>query len=559
MGGDRVLILEDGTRVGDVSSISPDHAVPVDPSAAESIEIVRGPANLLYGSNATGGVINIINQEIPSRLDDRPTGSISGSAASNVDEFSGDVDLSASTGPVAYHVGGSRRDADSFHFRGGVAGNSQYDFDGYHAGVSVVGSGGFIGVGFRRYEGDYGIPVSDAGALLDEGEPGVTISLDQKSYKLTGQVTRPFGIFTGARLQAVKRDYTHTEFEDTGEAGTIFNQDTVEIRSDLSHRAVGKLTGTFGGWFLDTDFSAEGDEALVKQAKTKAYAGFFYEELGFDKVKLLFGGRYDDHKVDPQDIRPERSFNSWTGALGAVINPDGHNSVAVNLSRNFKAPSAEELYANGPHIATFRFEMGDENLAAEKSTGADLSYRWNMKRFGGEVTAFRTDFTDFIFLQDTATFDPGTGLEIGVYQQADAVFTGLEAHGDVALQEHLTLEVTGDMVRARNTDIHRPLPLIPPYRVGAGLSWEKDRFSVGGETRLVGPQNRVAPNETPTDGYALYNLFGTVRLQSGKLVHRLALRGDNLTNRLYRNHVSQVKDIVPQPGRVVKLTYSMLF
>lgn len=560
LGGDRVLILEDGLRVGDVSSISPDHAVAVDPSAAEEIEIVRGPANLLYGSNAIGGAINVRNGEVPSKRYDHPTGMIGLSGGSNADELWGDGDISGSAGSLAYKAGVSARDSSEYHFNGGVAGNSQYDFQNYHAGLSWVGRSGFVGASFRDYEGNWGIPVSEVGELVEEGEKGVTLEMSQKSYKVAGQITEAFGPFVGARLQAVRRDYTHTEFEDTGEAGTIFDLDTTEVRADLTHRPLGRFTGTFGIWWLGSDFKAEGDEVLVPSAKTTGYAGFVYEEVNFEKIRVLFGGRYDTQDLNPGTSDPDRSFDSFSGALGAIILPASPVSFSANFTKNFKAPSAEELYANGPHIATFAFEVGDPTLEEETSIGTDVAVHLNTKRVKGEITGFRTDFNNYIFLQPTGVIDPNIStLPIAQYEQADALFTGGEVHADIELVEHLTLEVMGDTVRAENSETNRPLPQIPPYRVGLGVNWQRDRYTVGADARYAGEQDRVASGETPTDDYTLYNFFGQLTLASGRIVHRISLRGQNLTNRLYRNHVSLVKDIVPQPGRNVQLGYAMLF
>jgi len=561
--GDRVLVLDDGVRIGDVSSLSQDHAVAVDPSAAERIEIIRGPANLLYGSNAIGGVVNVISGDIPSKLLDRPSGSISFSASDNTSEVAGSADLSASAGPVAFRVGGSRSDADEFGYKRGTAGNSQYDFTTWKAGVSLVRPSGFIGASFRDYEGDYGIPVEEDGTPLGRGERGVTIGMSQESVKLTGQITRPFGPFLGARLQAVQRDYTHTEFEETGEPGTVFNQDTIESRFDMTHRAFEKLSGTFGVWYLNEEFEAVGDEALLPFAETTGVAGFFYEKLDLKRVKLLFGGRYDDQSVDPRTSPGERSFQGVSGAIGAVFNPEAKWSVAANVTRNYKVPADEELFANGPHIASLRFEVGDPDLDEETSVGVDLSFAWRTKRFSGEVTAFRSDFQDYIFLVDTGATDPDSGLLIANYTQTDALFQGLEAHADISLLEHLTLELVGDYVRATDEDAGEPLPRIPPHRLGLGLNWDTDRYGLGAEARYGGKQGRVSPaqipEETPTGAYTIYNAFAHVQYTSGPVIHRIALRAENLGDRLYRNHVSLVKEAVPQPGRMAKLTYSVIF
>lgn len=559
--GNRVLMLEDGTRTGDVSSLSDDHAVATNPISAESIEVVRGPANLLYGSNAMGGAVNVISGDVPTSLHDRPTGSLSLSASSNTDELTGGVDFQASTGPVSYRVGGFRTDAGEYEFDGGTAGNSQFDFDGFNGGVSFVGGAGYLGVSYKENDNDYGIPVSEERELLDAGDPGVTIQMEEETYKLRGEITRDFGIFSGARVQAVRHDYMHTEFEESGKAGTLFDQDTIEVRGDLTHR-MDRLSGTFGAWYLDNDFVAEGEEALLPFAETNAYAVFFYEEIDLGGIRLQLGGRYDDQEVDPGSFGEPRDFTGGSGALGAIIRPEGAWNVAVNVTRNFKAPSAEELFALGPHVATSTFEVGDPDLDEETSIGLDVAFRWETQRFEGKVGVFRSDFQDFIFLTpapDINLMDPNIEFPAERYEQEDALFYGAEAHTDILLYKHLNLDLTADMVVAENEGTGEPLPRIPPLRVGAGLHWDTDRYGVGAEARFVDEQDRVAPDEEPTGDYTIVNLFGHIQFTSGQVVHRISARVANAGDRLYRNHVSRVKDILPEPGMTAKLGYTLIY
>ncbi|HKY34122.1 MAG TPA: TonB-dependent receptor [Candidatus Polarisedimenticolia bacterium] len=564
LSGNRVLVLDDGTRVGDVSFLSDDHAVAIDPLSAQSIEVVRGPANLLYGSNAMGGVVNVLTENVPSMLHDRPTGVVGLGGSTNTGEALGGVEVAASAGPFSFAAGGRRSDAGAYHFDGGTAGNSQSDVNQLHGGVSWVGQAGHIGVSWKELEADYGIPVSEERELLGRGERGVTIAMEQATVKLRGQVTRPFGAFTGARLQAVRHDYRHTEFEESGEPGTVFDHETTELRADVTHRAAGPLSGTVGAWALRSDFQAVGEEALLPFAETSAHAGFFYEEVGLEKATLQFGGRFEDQRVDIGAGGMRRSFQGVSGAVGIVVHPRDVWSVAANVTRNFKAPSAEELFAFGPHIATFTFEIGDPGLDEETSVGVDLGFRWKWPKFRGEVTAWRTGFSDFIFLQPV--LDPNTGapleqdgLAVSRYVQSGALFHGAELHADASLLEHLTLDLTADMVIARRQDDGEPLPRIPPRRAGVGLHWDTDRFGVGGEARLHDRQERVAPGEEPTAGFTLYNLFGHVQLTGGRVVHRFSLRVANLTDKRHRNHVSLVKDVLPEPGRTARLLYTLLF
>jgi len=558
-GGDRVLILEDGLRVGDVSSISPDHGVASDPAGADQIEIVRGPANLLYGSNAIGGVINILGNEVPLHLHEKPTGSLLLLGGTNAGEMSATADVEAAAGPVGFRVGGGHREADEFDFKGGTAGNSQYDTDTAHVGASFVKPGGMFGVAYRSWEADYGIPVDDAGAAVPPGDPGVTIGMKQHSLKARGEIDKEFGPFKAARFEAVGRSYEHTEFEDDGTPGTKFNLDTTELRVDVSQKVHGRWNGSFGLWNLDQDFSAVGAEVLVPKAKTKGYAGFVYEELAYDKVRYLAGARFESAKVDQAATGIDKSFDLVSASLGTIVKLNEPLSLSANLTHSAKAPSAEELFANGPHAATFAFEQGDATLGKETSLGLDLSLRMRTKRLGGELTFFKTRFSDFIFISPTGAVDAGSGFPIFQYGAADADFTGFELHGDLNLREHFILEVIADSVRAQNTGIDEPLPRITPTRVGTGLRYETDNFFVAAEARGALRQDRVAPFETETGGYTIYNLYGGVTLAGKGILHRIGLRLENLSDKLYRNHISPIKDVIPQQGRNIQLTYRLLF
>jgi len=564
LGGNRVLVLEGGSRTGDVSYLSDDHAVAVNPMEAQSIEVVRGAANLLYGSNAIGGVVNVLSDDVPTKLYDRPTGSVSFGGSSNTEELTGILAVDGALGSMGYHLGGFRADAGEYQFNGGTAGNSQYDFTNLDGGLSYIGSAGYMGFSYRDQDGDYGLPVSEDGELLDEGEKGVTIALAEQSLKLRGELTRNFGIFSGARFQAIRHDYTHTEFEDTGAAGTVFDQQTDEIRADLTHRAVGHFSGTFGGWYLDSELQATGDEALIPFAETKGYAAFFYEEVDLGDARLQLGGRYDQQGVDPGAGADEIDFSGVSAAGGVVVHPEGAWNVTFNATSNFRAPAAEELLSNGPHVATFTFEVGDINLQEETSFGLDLGFGWKTSRFTGEVSVFRTDFTDFIFL--VPVIDPNTGMqeiEDGLpkemYAQTDALFYGAEAHAGISIVEHLTLDLTADTVIANDDKSGEPLPRIPPLRAGVGVHWDTDRYGVGAEARFSDEQDRVAPGEEPTNAFTIYNLFGHVQLSGGPVVHRFTLRVANLTDRFYRNHINRVKEILPEPGRSARLLYTMIF
>jgi iron complex outermembrane receptor protein len=588
--GDRIRILENGLGVGDASSTSQDHAVTVDPLAAESIEVLRGPATLLYGSNAVGGVVNIIDSRIPDRLSTEPfSGTVNLGYGSNGDQRLGSAHLDGQLGSIALHGEAFGRATHDIEVPAGRLENSRLESNGYSAGASLVGDIGFIGLAYSRFDTLYGIPVGvpsgdedeEAGtanglsrrlaaAPRQEEEGPVSIDMVQKRWDFRGELTRPFLFFKGVKARYGLTNYEHAELEapasntEGAEIGTQFFNDYNDFRLELPQKAAGSLTGSVGFQVSNRDFQALGEEAFVPPTQTDNWAIFAVEELALSSsFRLQLGGRWEnqDTAANPVDAESTtRDFDDFSYSAGLAWLPAPDWTIAFAVTRANKFPNAEELFADGPHAATQAFEIGDPDLAVEQTTGYDLSFRKTGGRFSGEVSFFYSDITDFIYLNPTG--EEEDGLPVFAFLQADAEFTGGEAHVDFDLihadPSHLTLELGGDYVRAELSQ-GGDLPRIPPVRYWGGLRYNSERWYGSVEVRRTEEQDRVAENETPTPGYTFLNAMAGYRFFFGTSLAEIYLRGINLTDEEALNHVSFLKDVAPLPGVDVTLGLRVSF
>lgn len=557
LGGDRVRMLEEGIGVGDASNVSEDHAVATDVLGTERIEIIRGASTLLYGGNAVGGVVNVIDGRIPDLAADKPIGGIFETHyGTNADEGDGALALNGGFKQMAWRVDGLKRNSGDFTTPDGTLENSDLETTQSTAGASWVGDKGFLGASYGRYDTNYGIPTDEM----------IRIDMNQNRWDLQGAYTAPLGFLRGIKVRYGKIDYQHSEIESTGAVGTSFLNDSWEGRVEMTHRQAGAFRGSFGFQLANRDFEAIGDEGFVPPTTTKNRALFAVEQIGTGKVTFEVGARYDDQDNQVSDPSlPARSFDGVSMAGSVIWHMPKDYILALEIARSVRLPTPEELYANGPHLATFQFQVGDPNLDVETGLGYDLSFRRTKGRVSGEVSLFRTDFNGYISLTPTGVLIDVNGELVPeyVYTQSDAAFRGGEAHMDIELfhrdPHHVTLELGADAVRADDTESDEPLPFITPVRYSMGVGYRGPRWWGLVEGRHTDEQDRVAPNETPTDGYTWLNATVGCRLFAASTVHDLILRGLNLTNQLSRDHLSPLKDLVPLPGRDLTLSYRLTF
>lgn len=576
LGADRIRVLEEGVGTGDVSNISPDHAVSVDPASAEQIEIVRGPATLLYGSNAVGGVVNVISARVPSRATDDPfTGSVDLRYGSAAEEKSSSVVVGGGHGAIAWHADMTLRDTNDYeipspadpdddpeHFTG-VLENSALGARSATVGASWIGERGFIGAAVTQLGTNYGVP----GHAHHEGEEeeeeeeeaGVRIDMDQRRLDVKGELT-DLGFFSQLRVRLGVTEYEHVELE--GDVvGTRFQNDGFEGRLEANHLPLGKLNGTWGIQTTSNDFIAAGEEAYIPPNRAISNAIFAYEEIRGDAFDVQFGARYEHQHINvDSEVLRDRHFEGLSGSLGGIWRASDDAIVALSIARAVRLPTATELYADGPHAATSQFEIGNPLLEEETSLGIDLSFRRTVGRFRGEVNLFNNQFAGYIY--DAPTGAVEDEFPVFEYLQRDARFRGIELVTHTHLlsrgESHLELDLGADYVRA-TLDGGENLPRIPPMRAHVGLKMHGGPLTGMIEVRRTFEQDEIASYETATDGYTFVNAHVGYRFFLGNTIHDVMLRGTNLTDQLARTHASPIKDRAPLPGRDLTLSYRLVF
>jgi iron complex outermembrane receptor protein len=577
--GDRVLILQDGQQLGDLSSQSGDHGVNVNPAAAKRIEVVRGPATLLYGANAIGGLVNIITDEIPTEPETGVGGNFTFDVGSAARQGSAAGDLHVGNGTLALHIGGGGHRSGDVSTPIGAVENSQSRNGFGNVGLSWTGSRGYVGGSYGYDDTKYGIPVVEGGTLQ--------LTPRRHAFTLRGGAQDLERAFDGFRVTLGHRRYEHEELEGE-EVGTVFTNKTTELELIGSHRAVGRLEGSVGGWVLDRAFSAIGEEALSPPVDQRGLAAFLYEELTWPHVTAQFGARVDRTQFTPLDGN-ERDFTNVSGSLGLLLRPaaaDDNLTIAASLARTARNPALEELYFFGQHHGNFALEVGNPSLASEHALGLDLSVRWRLPRVSGEVTYFRNSIDDFIFRRelDEEEFeareeefisrfggrepaghdhaeegDEDEASAIVEFVGADTLLQGFEAHADVQITSGLAAEAGIDYVRGSLRGADDPLPRMPPLRGRFGLRYQAQAFQAGGEVVAAASQDRVSGAERPTAGYELLRFFASYSFTSGQTLNTITARVENATDELYRNHLSLIRHLVPETGRNFKLLYNVQF
>jgi iron complex outermembrane recepter protein len=588
LGGDRVRIMEGGVGSGDVSNQGPDHAVAVEPLAAERIEIVRGPATLLYGSAAVGGVVNVIDNRIPRELPGAAvTGSFTGLGGTVADERTGAFELGGALGGNwAWHLSGLRRSTGDYRIPGYAEREDDHDEHGHDEdevkgllensalettrgalGLSWIGRSGYLGISVLGLDTDYGVPGHGHHAEDEEhgeedhhDEEDVVIGLEQRRLDLEGSWRFGRPVLKGVKGRFGFADYEHTEFEGD-QIGTRFTNRQWEGRLEAQHSFRESLIGASGIQVMGREFAAAGEEAFILPSDHFGVAGFVFQELNLGHVRLQGGARVEGQGVEEKVGNTSRSHFGLSVSGGANWALSEGASLALSASRAVKLPSLEELFADGPHAATFAYELGDPDLDNETAYTLDATLRFTEGRFRGEITGFANRFNGFIYQDFTGGVEDG--LPVLKFEQADATFAGLETALELSLmhtgKHHVLLEGWGDYVRASLRDLDQPLPRIPPLRAGTRLRYDGGALRGGIGFTRVAAQERVSPFETETDGYSMLDASVGYRLFTGGVVHDFVLRGTNLTNQEARVHPSYIKDLAPLPGREIRLMYRVYF
>ncbi len=581
--GERVRVLTNGLDSLDASALSEDHAVSVNSILAERIEIVRGPATLLYGSGAAGGLVNVVDNRIMPAETDGAFGAASLGSDSATGKMSAAARIGFGAGPIMFHADYSRTDTDNVEIPGfaesallraieeaeggeeeehafGVVENTDSETESAAAAITFASESGYVGVSVTQHDSLYGVP---GHAHEEEEPPGggaeeeeiVRIDLEQTRVDVKGEYDFD-GALQKVRFRLASNDYTHVELEGD-EIGTLFDTRGFDGRLELRVRTGELAEGAFGAQFKRIDFDAVGEEAFVPGSETTQASVFAFHEWATPTgLAIQASGRIENQRISTTDFS-EYSDVALGASLGVIWPLNERYTLSANFALSERHPNSTELYADGEHVATGRIErgavaLGRPELDRELSSNFDVSLHGDNENVEWTVSAFLNDVDDYILLAPTPAFEDG--VQVFEYEQSDVELYGFEAEARVELFEmaagHLHTRLFTDFVYGEEAN-GAYLPRLPPLRYGIGLHFTRDRFEAGVEAAFYDRQDKVAENELPTGDYTLLSAELSYAFSEPDLF--LFVKGTNLADEDARQHTSPLKDTLPLPGRSLHL------
>ncbi|WP_308365143.1 MULTISPECIES: TonB-dependent receptor domain-containing protein [unclassified Microbulbifer] len=600
----RVKVLNDNLDVGDASNTSSDHAATVESLLAERIEILRGPAALRYGSGAIGGVVNVIDGRIPTAIPEELEGALEMRHNTGNSQDAGVFRLSGGAGQVAWYLDGVYRDSDNTEIPGlaiihheeeehaeeegeeheeefntdGFVANSNARAHSYSGGASWITDSGYLGFSINRLENNYGIPLGahahheEEGAEEEHEEHGeepeiVRIDQEQTRYDLKGEHRFGGEYWDKLLFRLGYNDYEHVELEG-GEPGTRFTNEAWESRIEVTHDGGGEWRGAYGLQLSDKDFAAIGEEAFIQPSNTQSTGAFVMKERTWGDWHLDLGGRLERVSVDPQNGSGE-DYNLVGASAALQYFLAEHQHLSLGLTSAERAPVAEELFADGAHVAEARYLIGNADLDKENSANLELGYHHHNQEASGwhavriEASIFYNRVGDYIYARNTGLEDAESEFPVYTYGNRDATFYGAEASVKVPLHQFLHLTLFGDTVRARFDDSidgeSRDVPRMPPLRVGLALGGDYNQWSWEWRTTRADEQDRPGAFEEPTDSYTRMDLTARYNLELGDTDAVLFVSGRNLLDEEIRNSTSLLRDYAPEMGRSVEAGVRFIF
>ncbi|MFA5805201.1 MAG: TonB-dependent receptor [Melioribacteraceae bacterium] len=574
-----ILILEDGLRMGDLSSSSDDHGISDDGSEPEKIEIIRGPASLLYGSNAIGGVVNVITDAIPSTIPQKVNGHFLTEGSSVNNQYLTNLHLNYGINLFSFHGNLYKRKAGDYKIStGGKTFNSFFETFGGQTGVSFHPNWGITGLSFSSFHNQYGLPApsgSTSAAYIDMKKTQVKYLTDIKFDN---------SFLSDIYIKGSYQNYHHNEIDRfSGIIGTSFNLETANIDISSKHVPLSYLmNGIFGLSSSYQKYKILGSEAITPNTEVLTAAAYIFEQMKFNKINLSFGLRTEVSKVDiSQAVLTDSLFASQkinfatlSGSLGIVYSLSEEQSIFFNAAKAFRSPSADELASYGIHEAANSFDIGNRNLLVENNLGFDLGLRSLSEEYSAELTGYVYAVNNYISRTpqaffysdetDKATnsiigFNDTTGFRVKKYLNEEAVFYSFESKISLKLTDNLATTIIADYVRAKNSRTKENLPQIPPFRISVETRYTVDQFWLGLDAKAAASQKNISINEIPTAGYFLVDCYGGMKFFSGRFAHIISLKIENAFNRKYKDHLSAIKEFTSMPGRNISLSYKFLF
>lgn len=591
LGDNEVLMLENGLRTGDIATFDPAHATPIDALSIEEIDVVRGPAAIIYGPNTIGGLVNVITNLVPSASDHAWSGTVALEGSTVSDELSGYANNVFTSGGSAFGVS-----AGGVHTAGIRIPNGTYTDPGTGArfaldripqsfdhsgeggvGYSYQGDFGMIGFGANHYEMNYGIPGVPPNPDFETVPPTTSrITQDRNTLEIRGLLNDGGAWFQRVNLSAGYNDYTHSEFPTAEDSSGVsdpqanhFHKREFNGLLQFLQRPLGRLTGTLGVWADVEDLTIEGDQPLGPNSTTTGVAAFAYEEWQASASTRLQGAvRFDYNRIQTrpfpqssdsvfQTIDASRLSNAMTASLGAVQRLGSHVTGSMSIARSFRAPTVQELFANGLDAASGTYSIGTARLEPERGSGVDASLKGSFAHVTVEASPYLNFIDNYIF--GFLRGDTIQGFPVRQFSATRARLAGFEASVVVMPIPTLALRASSDYVNAEDTRLNQPLPFIPPLRGLLRATYQNETYMGMLEWRVAARQDRLGVGDTPTAGYGVMNVGAGIRFVHQGLVSDISLHCDNVFNVVYRDNLSVIKDFVPQPGRGFRLNYQLLY
>lgn len=563
LGGDRILIAEDGTKTGDLSGTSPDHAVTVEPFTAERIEVIRGPRVLLRSPTTIGGVVNIIREDVPSSAPAQVTGSAGffGETANGGTQAA--VAATVPLDQLAVHGEYSTKSSGDVRTPAGTLRNSFARSVTYAGGASLSAGCGFAGAAVRGYDADYGIP----GGFVGAHPNGVTIAMLRRVLTARGRWDIHDAVVDALSADVSRTYYRHKEFEYGGLLGAEFRTTTWAARLEAEHRPLGPFTsGTWGVSGEVRDFVV-GGFVFTPASRSLNISAFAFEQFTAGPVEAQASLRGAFDRITPEEEDPDarighirtRTFGTVAASVSALLPLEEGFSVGANLSRSARVPTIEELFSEGPHLAAYSYEVGNPDLGLEQGIGAEAFAFYRTAPLSLRLTIFRNSLSSYIISRNTGEINFTTLLPVYAATGVRAVLQGVETQLEWKPLPEILAAVTVSWTRGGITGDGTPLPGIPPLKALLEVKYASSVFTAGVSLEVAAAQHRTDTFEQPTAGYGVTGLFTQIILPSGPLIHHLTLAVDNVFDREYRNHLSRVKSIVPEAGRNLRGVYRLFF
>ena len=562
MGGDRLLILEDGGRTGDKSASSADHAVAIDPTTATNIEITRGPASLIYGSGTLGGVVNVKREIIPQTLPHRPTMNLTFQGESVNSGLTGTTGLTIPIGDLAWRLELNRRHTDDTHTPIGILENTSLSQTNFSTGASMVKDWGHFGISGGSYRSDYGIPGSPEGHIQ-----GVTIDLDRQRYEGDFEYGFQQSFLEKLKFHSTYTRYQHQEIESNNLIGVEFGVLTYDV-SALAYMHGDAIAGVWGE-YRD---HATGGFYWTPHTRQMSLAGFYFKQKQFNDDLTLQGAiRYDISRVEPfeEDVITRagaverRDFGGVSSSVSGIYHWTHHLETGATLMKTFRTPGIEELFSDGPHLAAYSYEIGNAELGSEDGFGTEAFLRYSAERMKLNFTVFRNQIFSYLIPTNIGEKEWGSGaagwLWIYQYQGQNALLEGAEVSVDVEIVPRFQTQVRMSYVRGTLADSGSPLERIPPLNGKVVLRYVTQPLNLHFTARFSDGQHRLGEFEEPTDGYIVYDVGIQVAFPVWQLQHQAVVTVENIFDTEYRQHLSRIKSVMPEPGRNIKLLYRLIF